>query len=245
MPSLSGALGGASTGAQIGAVGGPVGMAVGAGIGGLIGAFTGGTPKYIKEMQSKINPVQSNLIHWSGEDMDMARLFRTLGIDQSQGVDKYLRGVLSANDAQAFNALVGNQRTGITKSYQQVLDNVSKFAPRGGGRGAAGMEYDFQKAGQMLEATAAGRAQAVGQLNQAAGQNTNAGIQFGQSATQRSGTVLDSIASTLTGQQANARANSAANGQSAYQLGQLLGPMIQDIFKGGGSGGGNTRPRIV
>lgn len=239
MPSLSGALGGASTGASIGSAAGPWGTAIGAGIGGLIGAFTGGTPKYIKEMQGKINPVQSNLINWSGEDMDMSRLFRNLGIDQSQGVDKYLRGVLSANDAQAFNSMVGNQRTGITKSYQQVLDNVSKFAPRGGGRGAAGMDYDFAKAGQMLEATAAGRNQAIGQLNQAAGQNTNAGIQFGQSATQRSGTVLDSISGLLTGQQANARANSAANGQSAYQLGQLLGPLI---FKSSGKVGGGWSP---
>lgn len=235
MPSLGGALGGASSGAQIGSFAGPWGTAIGAGIGGLIGAFTGGEPKEVKQMKTKIDPVQSNLIHWSGEDMDMSRLFRMLGLDQSQGVDKYLRALLSSNDTTAFNALVGPQREGISKSYQQILNNVSTFAPRGGGRGAAGMSYDFDKAGQMLNVTANARGQAVGQLNQAAGQNTNAGIQFGQSATQRSATVLDSIAATLGGQQANARANSAANGQSAYQLGQLLGPLIQDIFKRGGS----------
>jgi len=232
MPSASGALGGAAAGAQIGSFAGPWGTAIGAGIGGLVGLFTGGKSSLQKNMEGTWGPVKDNLINWSGEDMDMSRLFRQLGIDQSQGVDKYLRGVLSSNDATAFNALVGPQREGISKSYEQVLQNVSQFAPRGGGRGAAGMEFDFAKAGQQLNATATARGQAVGQLNQAAGQNTNAGLQFGNSATSRSATVMNSI----TGQQSNTQ---AGTGQSAYQLGQLLGPVLQQIFKkGGGSGGG-------
>lgn len=236
MPSLSGALGGASTGAQIGSIGGPWGTAIGAGIGAIAGLFTGGKSKTVKELEGKINPVQSNLINWSGENMDVSRLYRTLGLDQSQGVDKYLRGVLSANDTTALNALLGPQREGVSKSYQQVLNNVSQFGPRGGGRTSQGMEYDFAKAGQQLNVVANARGNAVNQLNAAAGQNTNAALNASGQAVQQSATVLDSISGLLSGQQANSRANSAANGQSAYQLGQILGPSIMEILKGKGGG---------
>lgn len=212
-------------------------MAVGAGIGGLIGAFTGGKSKTVKELEGKINPVQSNLINWSGENMDVSRLYRTLGLDQSQGVDKYLRGVLSANDTTALNALLGPQREGVSKSFEQVLQNQSQFGPRGGGRTAQGMEYDFAKAGQQLNVVANARGQAVQQLNQAAGQNAGLSLNASGQATQQSATVLDNIASMLTGQQANSRANSAQNSQAAYQLGQMLGPLLQDWLKKGGGGG--------
>jgi len=236
MPSASGALGGAAAGAQIGSFGGPVGMAIGAGIGGLVGLFTGGKSSLQKNMEGTFGPVKDNLINWSGENMDMNRLFRQLGLDQSQGVDKYLRGVLSANDTQALNALLGPQREGISKSYEQVLQNVSQFAPRGGGRGAAGMEFDFAKAGQQLNTVAGARGQAVSQLSQAAGQNTNLAQNFGQQATAQNSSVLAAI----TGQP---QQQGGGNTQSAYQLGQLLGPLLQKIFtKGGGSisGGGGS-----
>lgn len=238
MPSLSGALGGAGAGAQIGSFAGPVGTLVGAGAGALIGMFTGGKSKLQKNVEGTWGPVKDNLINWSGENMDMKRLFENLGLDQSKAVDKYLRGVLSANDTQALNALLGPQREGVSKSYQQVLNNVSEFAPRGGGRSAAGMEYDFAKAGQQLNVVANARGQAVQQLNAAAGQNTNQALNFGQQATQQSATIMDSIASMLTGTSADSARRSAANGASAYQLGQLLGPILAKMM--GGKGGGSV-----
>lgn len=239
MPSIGGALGGAATGAQIGSFGGPVGTAIGAGIGGLIGLFTGGKSALQKNIEGTFGPVKDNLINWSGENMDTQRIFKNMGIDQSQGVDKYLRGVLSANDTTALNALLGPQRQGVSKSYQQVLDNVSQFGARGGGRTAAGMSYDFDKAGAQLNVVANARGQAVQQLNQAAGQNTNQALQFGQQATGQNAAVLDSLTGLMGGANAQAARQSAANGQSAYQLGQLLGPVLGKIFNKGGISDGS------
>lgn len=237
MPSLSGALGGASTGAEIGSFAGPWGTVIGAGIGGLVGLFTGGKSKLQKNIEGTFGPVKDNLINWSGENMDMNRLFRQLGLDQSQGVDKYLRGVLSSNDNQAFNSLVGPQKNAISQQYQQVLQNVSQFAPRGGGRGAASMSYDFDKAGKMLDVTAQARNQAVGQLSQAAGQNTSQALQFGQQATGQENAVLASLTGLMGASQNQQVLNSQQNGQSAYNLGQLLGPLLGNIFKKGSGGG--------
>lgn len=243
MPSLGGAIGGAGAGASIGRFAGPWGTAIGAGIGGLIGLFTGGKSSLQKNVEGTFGPVKDNLINWSGENMDFARAFRSLGLDQSKGVDKYLRGVLSANDTEALNAILGPQREGVSKSYEQVLNNVSNFGPRGGGRTAAGMNYDFDKAGAQLNVVANARGQAVNQLSQNAGQNTNAGLQFGQQATAQEATVLDSLVGMLNGASTDAARRSASTGASAYQLGQQLGPLLAEIFKkysGGGGGGGYT-----
>lgn len=241
MPSLNGALGGAATGAQIGSFGGPIGTAIGAGVGGLIGLFTGGKSKFQKNLEGTWGPVKDNLINWSGENMDSSRAFRALGLGEAQASDKYLRAVLSSNNTEALNALLGPQREGIAKSYQQVLDNVTNFAPRGGGRSSAGMTYDFDKAGAQLDEVAKARAGAVDRLTALSGQNTSAGLNFGSQATQQSQSVLGSIGSLLGGQQANDRAQGQANGASAYQLGQQLGPLLAKIFsKGGGAGGGGV-----
>ncbi len=245
MPDIGGALGGAASGAQIGSFAGPWGTAIGAGIGGLIGLFTGGKSKLQKNVEGTWGPVKDNLINWSGENMDSSRAFKTLGLGESQASDKYLRSLLSSNDTTALDALLGPQREGIAKSYQQVLNNISNFAPRGGGRSAAGMTYDFDKAGAQLDEVAKARAGAVDRLTQLAGQNTNAGLQFGQQATNQEATVMNSIGSMLGTTSANARAQGQANGASAYQLGQQLGPLLGKIFsKGGGSlsGGGVWEP---
>jgi hypothetical protein len=207
-------------------------------VGGLIGLFTGGKKSpLVKGLEGKVDPVQSNLINWSGESHDYAKLFRSLGLDQSQGVDKYLRALLG-NNTEALNAALGPQRQGISQAYQTAKNNVSEFGARGGASAGFGMQADFKQAGDLGNLAATARNQAVGQLNQAAGQNTNAGIQFGGQATAMSATVLDNIAGLLGGQQANARQQGQQNGQSAYQLGQLLGPVLQDLLKKGGGGGG-------
>lgn len=234
MPSLGGALGGASTGASIGSFAGPIGTLIGGGIGALAGGLLGGKSPVVKNLEGKIDPVQSNLINWSGESHDYAKLFRTLGLDQAQGVDKYLRALLG-NNTDALNAALGSQRQGISQAYQTAKNNVSEFGARGGASAGFGMQADFKQAGDLGNLAATARNNAVGQLNQAAGQNTNAGIQFGGQATAQSATVLDSVSGLLGGQQSNARQNSQANGQSAYQLGQLLGPILGKML-GGGSG---------
>lgn len=231
MPSVSGALSGASTGASIGSIGGPAGMAIGAGIGGLIGLFKGGQPKWMKELYGKINPVQSNLINWSGEDMDMSRLFRSLGLESMQDVDKFYRSILSSNPG-ALNSLLGPARSDVAKNYQSVLDTANMGA-RGGGRTATGMEFDFRKAGDLLKLIPEARMGAAAKLGEGGQAAAGLGLEFGKSATQRSATVLDSIASILGGTSSDRARSSTNSRDDAYQLGKLLGPLMR---RGGGGG---------
>lgn len=162
---------------------------------------------------------------------------------------------LATGDRSAIDAFLSPERRAINQGYQSVQNNIAQFAPRGGGRVAAGINADVQRQGQLSDLVfnarrtgAQGLGQVAGLFGDVAGRGL-AGVGQGDS---RTGTGFSGIGQGLgaIGQAGSGSGNlfqmlsnsqnqaNVLSGQAAGGLGQLggqLGGLLAGLF--GGKGG--------
>lgn len=233
MPNLSGGLSGAAGGALTGlSAGGPLGAVIGGGLGLIGGLFGGGgKSKLQKQLESKVDPVMNNLIHWSGQANDARKLLQPMGIKSLEKSSNFYNSLLSDDSVEALNGLLGPQRTGINEAYQNAIETNARTGPRGGGRASANANYQFQKNRDLMELVPKARMQAAQGALSAGQATTNAAQGFGSLALQNSQAVLGGALGT-------GQIQPPAENGLAYNLGNLIGPILREIQnrRGGGSG---------
>ncbi|MCI0526356.1 MAG: hypothetical protein L0Y56_02740 [Nitrospira sp.] len=151
---------------------------------------------------------------------------------------------LMSGDTSAINKFLSPERSAINEGYRALLRNLTRFAPRGGGRVSSLAEAEERRQRDLSNLVFGARtrgAEQVGSLNQILAQLglSGAGIATG------GGDALGPLLAQLQGQRG--LAEQARTGQSDKLFGALgdVGGLLYDIFNTGKSGGGATRPRVA
>ena len=159
-------------------------------------------------------------------------------------LQNFFRPLTTGNRA-AIDAFLSPERRAINQGYQAVQNNIARFAPRGGGRVAAGIQADVERQGKLSDLVFNARragAEGTGQVASQFGQLGGLGLQgvgqgFGgigqglQALGSQNTGALFSLLQNQQGLAAGAGQNAAANFAG---LGKSLGDFLSsfDFFKG-------------
>ena len=220
--------------------------AVGLG-GSLIGGISGkGAAKKQQQLTQQLMQMLQPLIQVATQGKQAALQTGTALANKSQGyldtgtggltgILKNFWGPLLSGNRSAIDQFLSPERRAINQGYQSTLEDVARFAPRGGGRVASTVKANVQRQGQLSDLVFGARRQAAeggaGVSNQLAGLGLSGVGTGGQLQGGQDTGSLFSLLNNQMGLTASAGQSAAAGlGNIGKQLGDFLSQF--SIFKG-------------
>lgn len=203
--------------------------------------------KYMAMLQPIIAAQTQALQQSQAQGMDFLNFSKPY-LQQGAGTIQDMLGFwkpLVSGDRAAIDQFFAPERRAINQGFQSQMQNLTTFAPRGGGRVSAMMGADRQRQGQLSDLVFGGRREAAGQtanLGQILAQLGLGGSQSGLSALSGAGQGANNMYG-FTGNMMDMTNRSAANAAGNWNaIGQNLGGFLTEIFSGKKSGGGGSLP---
>jgi hypothetical protein len=212
-----------------------IAAAIPAGIGlgsSLIGGITGKgaakrQEKLVKELLNLQRPLLQQQAQFGQFALQQSRPFIRGAGQAMQDLQEKFYKPLAFGNRSAIDMFLSPERRAINQGFQSTVSNITRFAPRGGGRVASLVQAEQQKQGQLSDLVFGARRQGAEGLQ-------NVSQQLGALGTGLLGAGFGAGQQGLSQLQNQQQLSQRASERSSDQLGELgesLGGFLGEIFK--------------